>query len=214
MTLSENQHKFSRLFLITDQALSNRPLLDVVSDACRAGVSLVQLREKTLDGKSLYALASALRGITLMHGARLFINDRLDVALAVNADGVVLPETSFPVQVVKHINPMLLVGRSVHDLDGAIDAQRCGADFLIVGHIFKTASKPKQPPRGLHLLKDISTHIHIPIFAVGGITPANARQCVQNGAFGVAAISSLMQSADISETVRAFQDAIAFVNTA
>jgi thiamine-phosphate pyrophosphorylase len=202
------ESNFSRLMFITNRKLSVRPLSEIVESACASGVKLVQLREKDLNGKSLYELAVQLREVTSRHDAKLFINDRLDIALAVNADGIVIPETGLAVQTVKKIKPEFLVGRSVHSIDGAREAEASGADFLIAGHIFETPSKPNALPRGLALLHEISSTVKIPVFAVGGITPENARQCTQSGAFGVAAMSSVMQSADISKTIQAFQAAL------
>lgn len=198
-----------KLLCITDRLASAQPLPERIDALCAAGVRLVQLREKGLDDRSLYELAIALRQVTARYGALLLINDRVDIALAADADGVVLPELGLPVQVARAIKPEWIIVRSVHSVSGAKDAQDAGADFLLFGHIFETLSKPTLLPRGLDALSDVVRSVSIPVFAVGGITPERVASCVQAGAFGVAAISGLMQAPCAQTAVHAFLRALA-----
>lgn len=196
-----------KLMVITNRAQTRLALPEWTEAACAAGARLIQLRERDLDAASLYHLAAQLRRITARYGTTLLINDRTDVALAIDAEGVVIPETGFPIQVVKKINPKFLVARSVHSVEGAKDAEARGADMLIFGHIFETASKPQLPPRGLDMLKEVAQSVKIPVFAVGGITAENAKQCLESGAFGVAVISQVAAATDVAKSVQALLQA-------
>lgn len=197
-----------KLMVITNRKQMCRPLPEWTEELCAAGVRLIQLREKELDAAALYHLALQMRRITAHYGTKLLINDRADVALAVEADGVVIPETGFPIQVVKKINPKFLVAKSVHSIEGAKAAQEHGAHFIIFGHIFETESKPALPPRGLAALKDVVQSVKIPVFAVGGITAANAKLCLEHGAFGVAVISEVATAVDVTQRVQALLRAL------
>lgn len=192
--------------LVTNRKLASRPLAEIVEDALDAGARLVQLREKDLDGKPLFQLAQTLRAVADRFGATLLVNDRLDIALAVDADGLHLPEASFPVQTAKRWFGGL-IGRSVHSVSGAIEAERSGADYLAFGHVFETASKTSEA-RGLNALEAVCKAVSIPVYAIGGITPETARQCLERGAFGVAAMNAIMTASDARATVKAYLDAL------
>ncbi|SMO34610.1 thiamine phosphate synthase [Fodinibius sediminis] len=192
-----------RYYLITDRRQCRpRPLPDVVAAACRQGIKAVQLREKDLGGRALFAMAEQLREVTARWNAKLFINDRVDVALGVGADGVHCRETSMSSRDVKQLEPSLSVGVSVHSLQSARRAEREGADFLLFGPVFYTASKAKYgAPQGLAALKDIAGAAGIPTLAVGGITPKRAVECRTAGAWGVGGISSVMATDSIPHAV-------------
>jgi thiamine-phosphate pyrophosphorylase len=197
------------LYLITDRKQTgSRTLTETVEEACKAGIRAVQLRERDLNTDHLFELAKKLRGITRRYNARLFINDRLDIALAVDADGVHLPESSLPISEVRKLLPGgKLIGASVHSLDRAKKAERDGADFLVLGTIYHTLSKPDLiKPAGTESIALITQNISFPIFAVGGITPDKARECVEAGARGIAVISSIMQSDSVGETVNRYKE--------
>jgi thiamine-phosphate pyrophosphorylase len=197
------------LYLITDRKLTgNRTLTATVEEACKAGIRAVQLRERDLNADRLFELAKNLRGITRAYNARLFINDRIDIALAVDADGVHLPESSLPISEVRKLLPEgKLIGASVHSLDGAKKAERDGADFLVLGTIYHTPSKPDLvKPAGTESIVLITQNISVPVFAVGGITPEKARECIEAGAHGIAVISTIMQSNTIGETVNRYKE--------
>jgi thiamine-phosphate diphosphorylase len=110
---------------------------------------------------------------------------------------------------VRKLHAKWLIAKSVHDLAGAKAAEQSGADLLIFGHIFKTASKPNVAPRGLEALKAITEQVQIPVFAIGGITAQTARQCLENGAFGVAVMSEVALAENIGQAVHTLLQAIA-----
>lgn len=196
-----------RYYLITDREKSTpRSLTEVVDEACQNGIKAVQLREKDLPGKKLYKLAQKLREITTRWEAKLFINDRTDIALAVGADGVHCRETSMLPLDIKQMNPSLTVGASVHSIESAVKAEKNGADFLVFGPVFYTASKAKYgEPQGLNNLKQVATDVSLPVYAVGGITSERANQCLEAGAYGVAGISSMMEAEFISKKVQEWE---------
>jgi thiamine-phosphate pyrophosphorylase len=192
--------------LITNRKRAALPLEALVEQACEAGVSLVQLREKNLDGKPLFHLAQSLREVTSHHNAKLLVNSRLDIALAIDADGLHLPEHALPVQTVKKFFSNL-VGRSVHSVEGARDAEQSGADYLLFGHVFETASKENEP-RGLNALQAVCKAVSIPVYAVGGVTPERVRVCVESGAFGVAVMNGIMSASAVKCVVGDYLNAL------
>jgi thiamine-phosphate pyrophosphorylase len=186
------------LLVITDRrATGGRPLSTVVRAALEGGARLVQLREKDLDGGPLLDLARELAREARRAGARLLVNDRIDVALAARADGVVLPADSFPTEVARRLlGPGRLVGRSTHALAEVARAAREGCDFVLFGPLFATPSKAAYgTPQGIEALR-AATAPSIPVFAVGGITADNARQAIDAGARGVAVIREVMEAPD------------------
>ncbi len=184
-----------RLYAITD---SKRypDMLQRLEKALKKGIRMVQLREKELSGLEYYQLAKRVRELTQDYDAMLFINDRVDIALAVNADGVHLPEKGLPPSVVKRIAPELLVGYSAHSLEQALCAQEEGADFITLSPIFKTQSHPEVEPIGLGLLKEVSQKLSIPVYALGGITWDRIKLCYKNGAYGIAGIGLFFDHVD------------------
>ncbi len=184
-----------RLYAITD---SKRypDMLQRLEKALKKGIRMVQLREKELSGLEYYQLAKRVRELTQDYDAMLFINDRVDIALAVNADGVHLPEKGLPPSVVKKIAPKLLVGYSAHSLEQALCAQEEGADFITLSPIFKTQSHPEVEPIGLGLLKEVSQRLSIPVYALGGITWDRIKLCYKNGAYGIAGIGLFFDYVD------------------
>jgi len=195
-----------RYYLITSRkACAPRPLTEVVQKACEAGVQAVQLREKDLSGKALCELAHQIREVTTRFGVRLFINGRPDVAKVIAADGVHCPEEGFPPSAVRQYWSQFSIGVSVHSLEAAKKAEKEGADFLLFGPVFFTPSKEEYgKPQGTDRLKKICESTSIPVFAVGGVTPAKVSECLQAGAYGVAGISALMEADDVSGKVEAF----------
>jgi thiamine-phosphate pyrophosphorylase len=180
---------------VTDRrAPSGRDLVDVVSAALDAGLPAVQLREKDLPGRPLLALAERLRRVTADRGASLFVNDRLDVALAVDADGVQLGERSFSTSVARESLPGRLVGASVHDVDAAAASE---ADFVVFGPVFATPSKAAfGPPHGLPVLAAAARAARVPVVAIGGIEPSRVAAVRAAGAHGVAVVRAILAAAD------------------
>lgn len=200
-----------RLYLVTDRlGTRGRPLLEVLEACLAAGVRAVQLREKDLPARDLYHLALELRGLTRRHGARLLINDRLDVALAVEADGVHLPGHGLPVAEARRLlGPDRLLGVSTHAPAEAAKAAAEGADFVVLGPIFHTPSKrPFDRPLGPEALRAARAQLSIPLLAIGGITAANAAEVLAAGADGVAVISALLAAEDPGAAARALLAAV------
>ena len=185
------------LILITDTArLRGRRLGDVVSFAVEGGVDAVQLREKELSGGDLHQLASSLRNV-LAGRALLLVNDRADVALAAGADGVHLPEHSVPIEAVRElVGEATLVGRSVHSVEAALRAEEEGVDYVQVGPVYETTSKPGATPAGLGLVREVVEAVRVPVVAVGGITAERAGDVLAAGATGVAVIGAIMDADD------------------
>jgi thiamine-phosphate pyrophosphorylase len=172
-------------------------------------VRAVQYREKDLLGGELYEGAKILRGTTRRSGGKLFINDRVDIALAVDADGVHCPENGLPIGIARKLYAKCLIGVSVHSLERAVDARIRGANFVLFGPIFATPSKLKYgKPQGLDALEEVAAHAGLPVFAVGGITPDRALLCLERGATGVAVISAVMSAKSITQAVGEFKAAM------
>ena len=212
---------------ITDRRqLRSAPLAAVISETVRAGVDIVQIRERDLTTRELIALVqealalnvgasgagpgpNAVRPYVLGRGqgeggASVVVNDRVDVALAVGADGVHLATHSMPAQVVRRlVPPGFVIGASCHSLDEAMAAESGGADYLVLGPVFETPSKLGHgPPLGLEKLRDVTSRIRIPVLALGGITVEHIRPCLEAGAAGIAGIRIFQDCESVPERVR------------
>lgn len=188
------------LYLITDrhQLPAGANLLETVEQALAGGVKLIQLREKDMTAAELWPLAQQLRNLTHRFAAKLFINDRIDLALACGADGVHLGEHSLPTAEARRlIGPEYLIGVSTHSLDDITTATSQGADFLTFGPVYQTPSKLAYgPPQGLNHLKRASEHTELPIFALGGIKTTNVKNVISHGASGISLISAVISHPD------------------
>jgi len=196
------------LYLITDLNVlpPGRSLPEAVREALIGGVKCVQLREKELAPKTLFPLAMELRNLTREYGAKLFINDRADLALACDADGVHLTTNSLPTTVVREIlGPDKLIGVSTHSPEEISRAQEEGADFVTFGPIFFTASKAAYgPPVGLQKLREACSRTGLPVFALGGIKLGLVDDVMASGASGVALISAILGFDDARGKSRQF----------
>ena len=183
--------------LVTDRLrCGGRSLEDVVAQAVAGGAGMVQLRERDLSSDALFALAKRIREIT-RDRVLLFVNERVDVALAVGADGVQLPESGLPVDEVRSVaGDRLLIGRSVHDVEGAVAAEADGANLLIAGSVFATASHPGHVPEGIELLHELSESVGVPYLGIGGVTAENVGAVMEAGASGAAVITAVTESDD------------------
>lgn len=194
------------LYLITDRTLTP-DLIKAVGSALKGGCRAIQLREKDMGTRQLLELAYKLKELTSQYNARLFINDRLDIALSVEAEGIHLGQKGMPVRVVKKAlaKASMLIGVSTHSLKEALSAQKDGADFITLGPIYETPSKLKYgKPLGIETLKTIKGKIRIPLFAIGGIKTDNIKEVISAGADGVAVISGILSSSDIRERTEEF----------
>lgn len=193
------------LYLITGRGETlGRNLEFVVEEALRGGVRAVQLREKGLSTKELYETAYELRRLTSRYGAKLFINDRVDIALAVDADGVHVGGGSLPLYRVRRLlGERKLIGVSCHNQVQAITAQEMGADFITFGPVYFTPSKAGYgDPVGLELLETVTGMLQIPVFALGGIRRDNCAEAVSCGVRGVSLISAIMAAPDPREAAK------------
>jgi thiamine-phosphate pyrophosphorylase len=190
---------------------AGRALPAVVADALRGGLRAVQLREKDLDGCQLFELASELRNVTLEFGAKLLINDRVDIAVAVGADGVHLGRGSLPVAVARRIlGSTQLIGYSAHGLEEARLAEHDGADFITFGPVFATPSKASYgEPLGLERLTEVARNLAIPVFALGGVKLLSAGNVLSAGARGIALISAIISAQDPTTETETFLKIIA-----
>ena len=188
-----------RLYLVTDrQQTAGRALIEVVTAAARGGVGAVQLREKDLSARELYGLGARLQEVLNPFQVPLLINDRIDVALALDAAGVHLAGHSLPTRSARRVlGPHKLLGFSSHSLDAARQAAEEGADFVVFGPVFATPSKLVYgPPQGLPQLAVVVREVPIPVLGIGGITPANLPQVRQTRAHGVAMIRAVLAAPD------------------
>ncbi|MEK6716652.1 MAG: thiamine phosphate synthase [candidate division NC10 bacterium] len=192
-----------------------RDLLEVVGQALRAGVRAVQLREKDLTTRDLYHLAGKLLAVTREAGAALLINDRVDVAMALPADGVHLTRRSLPPKEARELlGPARLIGISCHSLAEVREAVDGGADFVVLGPIFETPSKmPYGAPLTTALLQQARAATTLPVLAIGGINPARVPEVMAAGADGVAVISAVMAAADFGAAASELLAAVAASRT-
>lgn len=194
-----------RLYLLTDRHHTlQRPLSSVLTQAVEAGVRMVQIREKDLGTRDLISLSRRLLPLLKQHQGTVLLNDRIDLVIALGADGVHLRSDSLPVSVARRLlGPGHLIGISTHSVEEARIAAGEGADLIVLGPIFDTPSKrPYGPPLGVRVLLEACRTIRLPIFAIGGITATRIPQVLSSGAYGAAVISSILQSPSIPDTVR------------
>ena len=186
-----------RLYAITDRRLcAPVSLIQIVRSLLDAGVKGIQLREKDLDDTELGPLAEEIAGLCGAHGAKLFINSRIGIALDVRASGVHLPANAPSVrEMLERDHGRLIIGCSVHSLEEARKREEEGADFVTFSPVYGTASKPGYgPAAGIEKLAEVSRAVRIPVFALGGITPERVAECLRAGAYGVAVMSGLMSA--------------------
>lgn len=206
--MSKLRLTFPLLCLITDPEVPD--LVTRVEAALSAGVNMLQLRGHALPAAELHRLALAVRPLCHRYGAIFIVNDRIDVGLAVGADGFQLGARSLPLETARRlIGEDYLLGVSVHSCEEALAAGAGGADFLLAGTIFASHTHPKEPPSGTDLLSAIKQTLPTcPLLAIGGITHTNTRQVMQAGADGIAVISAILGAADTEQAVNELRTAI------
>lgn len=195
-----------RLIVITDPGLAApRSVVDVVAEALAAGAPAIQLRNKGDSARELLEVGRALRALTRNAGALLFVNDRLDVALALGADGVHLGPDDVPVAAARAVVPAgFLIGYSTDDPDVARRAVRDGADYLGCGTVYPTSTKRDAGASiGPEGVARVVRAVPVPVVGIGGIDAAGARAVAEVGAAGVAVVGAIMRAGDADATVRA-----------
>ena len=188
------------LYVCTDRDIMTTDTLEEAVDlAIKGGATIIQLREKDCTSREFYELALSIKDITDAYEVPLIINDRLDIALAVHADGVHLGQSDIPVQVARNVmGPNCIVGATANTLEKAKEAWQSGADYLGVGDVFGSATKNDTKPVELKELKKICDTVKIPVVAIGGISKKNIHLLKDTGVAGVAVISAVLGQTDIT----------------
>lgn len=175
----------------------------VLHELLAAGVAMLQLRVKNMAARDFFELARRARAETKSRGCKLIVNDRVDIALACDADGVHLGQEDLPLGVGRKLLGGKIVGISTHDIDQAREAEKNGADYIGFGPVFETATKATgYGARGLDMLREIRAAVNIPIVAIGGITEQNVQQVWRAGADSAAIISDILSAGDIAAKTR------------
>lgn len=203
-----------RFYLVTDRVLcAPRTLASVVHDACVSGVRAVQLREKDLPTNDVVTSATRLTGLLHAQGGKLFVNvatvedDTLALLTASpGIDGFHVPDDPELLAHIRRTFPKHLIGASVHTIDGVRAASEAGANFLTFGSIYFTPGKKKNELQGLEKLREACAATTTPVFAIGGITPENAKECLDAGAHGIAVVRAVMEATSARRAVREFAE--------
>ena len=205
----------SRLLIVTDRRQTNgRPLVPLLQRVLTAVAPAIQLRERDLSARELVTLAREVQALTASHRSQLLINDRIDVALALEGVGVHLRSNSLPVPVARQmLGAQRLLGISVHAVEEAVQAESQGVDYIVLGPIYETPSKQMfGPPLGIHTLEKACRLVRVPILGIGGVTAARAREMRCAGAFGAAVITAILSATDVESAASELLDAVTRVS--
>jgi len=186
------------LYLVTDrELLGGKELMATVVEAINGGVNVIQLREKNISTRHFYYLALELKELTARHKVPFIINDRIDVALAIDADGIHIGQSDMPLLTARSLmGPEKIIGVSVTSVEQALGAEADGADYLGVGSIFSTGTKADADYVSLAALKEIKKYVKIPVVAIGGINEHNIGEVIETGVDGVAVVSAIVACSD------------------
>ena len=192
------------LYLVTDRRwLGRRSLEEDVEEALLGGVTLIQIREKEISSRAYLDLARKVKAVTDRYGVPLIVNDRIDIAMAVDAGGVHVGPDDLPVSFARRLlGPDKIVGASASSLEEALAFQAQGADYLGVGAVFPTATKKITEKVDLETLARIKAAVRIPVAAIGGIDAGNAPEVMKTGVDGVVVVSAILNRPDIREATR------------
>lgn len=196
-------------YLVTDSGLSKKGTLSDVKESVEAGCKIIQYREKNKSTKEMIDEAAEIKRIC-SDKAIFLINDRIDVALAVDADGVHIGQDDMPIETARKIlGADKIIGLTVHNVDEAIEAEERGADYVGLGSIFDTSTK-KDAGKGIGpaRIREVKNTVKVPVVAIGGINKENRRSVVENGADSLVAISAVVCSDDVKKETREFIDII------
>lgn len=200
-----------RLHVVTDDEVLERPdVLERGREVLAAGTAVaLHVRGPATGARRLWELTRRLRPAAATSGARLMVSDRVDVARLARADGVHLGGRSLSVAVARRLlSGGALVGVSVHDREAAAEAAADGADYLVVGTIFRTPSHPGRPGAGPGLLRTIAAAVPLPLVAIGGVTPGRVGACLDAGAHGVAVLRGVWEASDTERAVSGYLEAM------
>ena len=195
------------LYLVTDKSDNVEKFLKTIEEAIKGGTTVVQIREKTAETFDFYNLALKVKEITKKYNVPLIINDRVDVALAVDADGVHVGQSDMPCDVTrKLIGENKILGVSAATIEEAKKAQKDGADYIGTGAVFPTQTKDDAPKITKNDLKEIVESIDIPVVAIGGITLENAHELTDTGIAGLSVVSAIMSAEDPKEASKKLKE--------
>jgi thiamine-phosphate diphosphorylase len=199
-----------RLYVITDRSFRGRTHEEVARAAVAGGATALQLRDKRATGRELVLRARRLRDLARTEGVLFVVNDRVDVALAAEADGAHVGDDDLPVADARRLlGPGRVVGASAGTVEDALRAEREGADYLGVGPVFPTGTKPDAGAAiGVEGLRTIAQAVRIPVVGIGGITADNAEEVIRAGAAGVAVISAVADADDMVQATRRLREAV------
>ncbi len=201
--------RIHHLQLITDRRAARRGLVPAVEAALDGGVDSVQVRDKGAAAAELHASALEIARLVRATDARLLVNDRVDVALAVRAHGAHLAARSLPPAVARSLlESWQLLGVSVHSVDAAVAAARAGADYVTFGHVFPTWSHPGEPERGIAALAAVVDAVDVPVLAIGGIDAQRVGDVLATGCAGIAVISAVLNADDPRAAAAALRSAL------
>ncbi len=197
-------YSFSKLYFLTDRVLSRKGNVEDVRAALEGGMRIVQYREKALSLRDQIREALRIKALCRSFGATFIVNDRVDLALSVEADGVHLGQEDMPMEIARRLMGQdKLIGITVHNVEEALEAVADGADYLGVSPIFATSTKADAGiPMGLEGLREIRAQVERPIVGIGGITLENARQVIEAGADALCALSAIVTQEDVKTSVR------------
>ncbi|UYO98947.1 thiamine phosphate synthase [Oceanotoga sp. DSM 15011] len=191
-----------KLYMITD--INYMDERESVLKAVKSGATCVQYRAKNTDTKQMIEVAKDLKKICNHHNVPLIINDRLDIALAIQADGIHIGQDDMPIEIVKKYASNMIIGVSASNIEQALIAEKKGADYIGAGAIFSTQTKKDANYMGIESLKDLMKKIKIPVAAIGGINLKNIKEVLKTNIDGVCIISALLCSKDIEKTTKEF----------
>lgn len=200
------------LHVISDRNRHRIPLFEALSKAAEGGADVIQIREKKAPAAETYGMILELQQQLRLHGlaTKVFVNDRVDIGIAAQLDGVHLAAKSLPIQVVKQLRMQTgwsgLIGCSIHTLDEAIAAEQSGADYVTFGHVYASESHPGLAPRGIQSLHRVVDALSIPVIAIGGIDGTNLGAVLDTGCSGIAVIGAVLDANDPLVATRQLKD--------
>jgi thiamine-phosphate pyrophosphorylase len=198
------------LYFITDSRLTKKTVLEDVGSALKAGVKIIQYREKDKNTHDMIIEAEEIKKLCKKSGALIIINDRVDVALAADADGIHLGNEDMDyITARRMLGRDKIIGLTVHNIEEALEAESKGADYIGISPVFETLTKPDAGmPAGIKFVREVKDRIKIPLVAIGGINRSNIKNVLEAGAKSVAIISAIVTSPDVEKECREFRKII------
>lgn len=199
-----------RLYVIVDRDVTgDRDYVEIAREVIRGGADVIQLRDKELRAREFIGIGRRLREVTRKHQVSFIVNDRADLAVALEADGVHLGQDDLPIEVARSIlGPEKIIGKTAHSISEAQEAEREGADYVSLGPIFLTSVKPELRPVGLGIIRKAKELLKVPFVAIGGINKDNLRQVLDAGAQRVAVVRASLAAKDIARATRELKNLI------